>query len=154
MMTYEEIISNIQTCSITDGNDFDVFIDDIALAADELNLSLPQREHLIEQLLLNVESQPEPEFTSWSLVHFIEWLDEDNLTNYNKQILKSLQRKPKILTLLLANRIINGLPDTSVERTFFLGALKEVASNTIFDEHVRDEAKELYDYQVNKEAEN
>jgi hypothetical protein len=151
-MTYEEIISKVENCSITDGGEFDLFIDDIAVAVEDLNLSIAQREHLIEQLLHNVENQPEPEFTSWSLVHFIEWLDEDNSSSYNIQILKSLKRKPKYLTLLLANRILNGLSDTSTERILILTALKDVVSNDTLEEYERREANEFYEYQMNKES--
>ncbi|HYE56746.1 MAG TPA: hypothetical protein VD996_17990 [Chitinophagaceae bacterium] len=152
-MSYEEIISKIQTCSITDGDEFDLFIDDIAVAVAELNLSVSQREHLIEQLLFHVERQPDPEFTSWSLIHFIEWLDEDNSTNYNTQLLKSLKRKPTCLTLLLANRILNVLDDTSADKISFLTALKEIASDSNVDQLVRNEAKELYEYQLSKKTE-
>lgn len=152
-MTYEEIISKIQACSIIDEGEFDLFIDDIAVTAGDLNLSIGQRDHLIGQLLLKIENQPDAEFTSWSLVHFLEWLDHDNCTSYNTQILKSLQKEPKYLTLLLANRILNELPDTSADRALFLTVLQDIASSRTADEHVREEAKEFYEYQLNKEAE-
>jgi len=151
-MTYEGIISEIEACSITDSDEFDLFIDEISVAVEDLGLSITQREHLIEQLLFNIENQPEPEFISWSLVHFLEWLDEENSTNYYMQVLKSLKRKPKYITLLLANRILNDLPDTSTDRILLLSALKDIASNDTFDEYERKEANEFYEYQINKEG--
>ena len=152
-MTYEEIITKIQTCPITDEVEFDVFIDNISVAVEDLNLSVGQREGLIEQLLTNVERQPEPEFTSWSLVHFIEWLDKDNSTHYNTQLLNSLKRKPTFQTLLFANRVLNDLRITSADRALFLVALKEVASKHSVDDHVRDAANKFYEYQMNKKTE-
>ncbi len=151
-MTFEEIISKIQSCTITDGDEFDVFIDDIAVEVEDIDFSVVQKERLIEQLFLFIESQPDPEFTSWSLVHFIEWLDKDYTTNYSTQLLTSLKRKPTFLALLLANRMLNDLPDTSADRALFLTALKEVASNGSLEEYVRNEANEFYEYQLNKEA--
>jgi hypothetical protein len=153
-MTYDEIILKIKGCSITDGEEFDLFIDDVAIGTENLNLSITQREHLIEQLITQVEGQPEPEYTSWSLVHFIETLDEDNSTNYRKQLLESLKRKPKFLTLLLANRILNVLPGTSTDRILCLTTLKEIATEDAFDEYVRNQANEFYEYQLKKRAEN
>jgi phytoene/squalene synthetase len=153
-MTYEEIISKIQACSITDSDEFDLYIDDIAVAVEDLSLSTLQREVLIEQLLLNIENQPEPEFTSWSLVHFLEWLDQDNSTNYNALLLKSLKIRPKVMTLLLTNRVLNDLPDTSTDRILFLAALKEITSDSTIDEIVKNEANEFYEYQLNKEQRN
>jgi len=105
-------------------------------------------------LILNIENQPESEFTSWSLLHFIEGLDKNNNTSFNKQILESLKSKPKVMTLLLANRIINNLSEWSADRTLFLTALKEVASNNDFDPFVRKQAGKFYEYQINKQMKN
>ena len=151
-MTYKEIISRVQNCSIVDDNEFDLFIDDIGAAVEGLELSTVQRDHLNGELIANIEKQPEPEFTSWSLLHFMEWLDNDNTTNYNQQILESLKRKPKVMTLLLANRIINGVP--SVYTTLLLNALKESASNNTLDDYVRKQARDFYDYQMKKKTKN
>ena len=148
-MTYDGIITAIKSCEIYDEAEFDAFIDEISVAVADLELSVEQKEELIEQLLLNVEQHPEHEFTSWSLIHFIEWLDEDGSTNYNVEILRSLRRKPKYLTLLLANRIVNALPETSPDRSIYIATLKEVASDPILDEYIRNEANKLYKYQLN-----
>lgn len=153
-MTYEEIISQIQTCSIIANDEFDFFIDDIAVITQDLSLSITQRELLIEQLLLNIENQPEPQFTSWSLVHFLEWLNEDNSIYYNVLLLNSVKRRPKLLTLLLTNRVLNDLPNTSAERKLFLAELKDIASNSDIDDFERNEANEFYEYQLTKEAGN
>jgi hypothetical protein len=152
-MTYEEIIWDIKNCSITDSDEFDLFIDDIAIAYENLNLSLSQKEQLVEQLFLNIENQPEPEFTSWSLIHFIESFD-DSGTNYNAQLLRSLKRTPKVMTILLVNRNLNALPNPTPERALFLAALNEIASNNTIDEHLKNEAKDFYEYQMKKDAGN
>jgi len=144
----------IQCCLITDENEFDLFIDDVIASVGELNLSITQRERLNGALILNIENQPESEFTSWSLLHFIEGLDKNNNTSFNKQILESLKSKPKVMTLLLANRIINNLSEWSADRTLFLTALKEVASNNDFDPFVRKQAGKFYEYQINKQMKN
>ena len=148
-MSYEYLLTAIKSCEIYDEAEFDIFIDEISEAVSDFELSVGQKEDLIEQLLLNVEQQPNPEFTSWSFIHFIEWLNEDSSTNYNVKILKSLRRKPKYLTLLLTNRIINSLPEMSPDRIIYTASLKEVASNPILDEYIRSEANELYEYQLN-----
>ena len=147
-MNYEQIISQIQNCQITDENEFDTFIDDIAMAVDELNLAVAQKGQVIGLLLSNIESQPNPEFTSWSLIHFIEGLDEDDTTDYNRQLLHSLKRRPRFLTLLLVNRILNGLPVSAGYRKVFLTELNQIVLNDAFDEHVRNAANEFYNYQL------
>lgn len=152
-MPYAEVVSKINTCSIVNGDDFDLFIDNVAVEVDKLSLSIAQKEYLIEQLLHLIERMPDSGFTSWSLVHFVEWLDQDNATNYNRQLLNSLKRKPKFLTLLLINRVLNDLPDTSVDRPLCLAALKEVASDSTLDDYIRNEANEFYEYQANKQEE-
>ena len=152
-MTYEEIISKIQYGLPTDENQFDLFIDDIAIVTERLDLTIPQREYLIDELLLNIEKQPESGFTSWSLIHFIEGLDYDNNTSYNIKLLTSLKRKPTFLALLLINRLLNAFPSISSERTLYLAALKEVASNNTLDDFVRHEANQFYEYQLNKKPE-
>ena len=58
------------------------------------------------------------------------------------------------MTLLLANRIINNLSEWSADRTLFLTALKEVASNNDFDPFVRKQAGKFYEYQINKQMKN
>lgn len=150
-MTHEQIITTIKSCEIYDEDEFDVFIDEISEAVGNLGLSDEQKEVLIEQLLFNVERQPERDFTSWSLIHFLEWLDEDSSTNYNRQILQSVKRKPKLLTLLFVNRIVNALPETSPDKSVYIAALKEVASNSSLEEYIRNEANELYEYQMSND---
>ena len=149
-MTYKEIMLKAQSCPITNEDEFDAFIDDLAEAVEDVNLSLAERSGLIKQLLLNIEKQEELEFTSWSLIHFIESLDQDDFTNYNSLLLESLKRKPKFLNLLLVNRLLNSLPSMAGNRTMFLVALKEVACNYSFEEIVRNKANEFHEYQMNK----
>jgi hypothetical protein len=152
-MTYGEIISKVQNCSVSRDEELDLFIDTIAETVEGLNLSSVPRERLLEQLLLSLERQPNAELTLWSFIHFIEGLDQDNTTNYLTQLKKSLERRPTLLTLLLTNRILNSLPDESADRVLFLTALKEIASNSSLDENVRIEASEFYEYQLNKKTE-
>lgn len=149
-MSYEEILSAIQTSTITSEDEVDSLVDQISTVAGDLDLELWQKEELIAQLLRLIERQPEPEFTSWSLIHFIEWLDEDGSTSYNDQLLQSIKQSPKYLTLLLANRVLNSLTEESPHQVKFLDALQEVASNPTFDDFVRSEANELHQYQVGK----
>lgn len=153
-MTYEEIISKIQNCSFSSDDELDFLIDKIAETAETLIFSNVQREQLIEQLLLSLERQPNTELTSWSFIHFIESLDQENTTNYPAQLKKSLERIPTLLTLLLTNRYINSVPDEAAERDLFLTALKKIASDSSSGKNVRTEAGEIYAYQLNKRAEN
>ena len=149
-MSYQNITSAIQTCTITDENEFDLFVDEIIGQIDDIELSNAQKEELIGLFLAKIEDQPDPDFTSWSLIHFLDGLDEDNSTNYNDQVLQCLKRNPGYLTLLLANRIANGLPKTSPDRLNFISALKDVALNPSVEEYLRKEANALYEYQLNK----
>jgi hypothetical protein len=152
-MAYEEIISTVQNCSVSSDEELDFFIDTIAETVDRLNVSSVQRERLLEQLLLSLERLPNAELSSWSFIHFIEGLDQDNTTNYSTHLKKSLERRPTLLTVLLTNRILNSLSDESADRLWFLTALKEIASNSSLDEIVRTEAGEFYEYQLNKKTE-
>jgi hypothetical protein len=149
-MNFEEILYLIRSNEKTDEGEIELFVDDLADCIYEIDLSLNQRNDLITAFLELIENQPDPEFVSWSLVHFLEWIDEDGNSDYKRLLLSSAKKKPKNMTLLLMNRLINGNETCSELVNSLLETLKEIANNPIVDNQIRAEAKEYVEYQKSK----
>lgn len=74
------------------------------------------------------------------LVHFLE-----SDIDYQEELKKSIDRKPTVLTVWMANRIINGV--TEIEGKVWLDKLRSVCNNARADSPTKASAKEFIEYQ-------
>ncbi|GAA4442777.1 hypothetical protein GCM10023188_42860 [Pontibacter saemangeumensis] len=147
-MEFEKILSRLESSTLSDEDEVDVFIDEISSLLEDFELDKEQKEKLINRILRFIERQENEEFISWSLIHFIEWLDEENTTTYNNQVLESLERKPTSLTLILLNRIINAETANLIKKDRLVEELKRVTKNPGATNFVQQEALDFYERQL------
>ncbi|GGG26811.1 hypothetical protein [Pontibacter amylolyticus] len=147
-MKIEEILSRLENSKLSDENEVDVFIVEISSSLENLELDKDLKEKVINRLLCFIERQENEEFISWSLIHFIEWLDEGNTTNYTSQVLESLERKPTYLALILLNRIINSETANLDVKDQLMQELKRVTVNPVATDFVQQEAMDFYERQL------
>lgn len=103
---------------------------------------LPNKREAIPNILRFIEGSFDKELGSpGPLVHFIE--EEDD---YYDLLKASLNRKPTVLTVWMANRIINGAAEP--EKREWLLSLESAAKSEYADDIAKDEAKRYLESQA------
>lgn len=143
-MDFQEVLLKIENSKLSEEDEVDVLIDEISSSLENLELNNEQKEKVINHLLRFIEGQENDQFISWSLIHFIEWLDEENTTNYTSQVLESLEKKPTYLALILLNRIINAETANLDVKDRLMQELKRVTKSPVATDFVQQEAIDFY----------
>ncbi|CAL2081910.1 protein of unknown function [Tenacibaculum sp. 190524A02b] len=106
-----------------------------------------QKEQLINGLFdfLKVQS-PEME-VNFSFIHLIESIDNPEFNIYDEMLLKFNSENGTITSVHLLNRYINSL-EKGNNREKCLKLLKSISNNTNYNEYVREDAFDCYEYQM------
>jgi hypothetical protein len=143
-MTYEQVISGLK---LLEAPDFD--LDNVeARGAERLYeltdalMALPSPERAIPELFGVMERLPESDLGSpGPLVHTLE-----KLSDYEDNLVKSVHRRPTVLSVWMVNRILNSvLPLES--RQSYLTLLEETAMHPDATNGVRNDARRFLEYQ-------
>jgi hypothetical protein len=146
-MSYEEIIEGFRTLT---ASDFDYGNVDARgwERLDELTnelLTIPNAQAAIPELFDVMERLPDSELGSpGSLVHTLE-----KLPGYEQELVRSVRRRPAILSVWMINRILN-TELSADQRKMYMELLNEAASHSNAPETVRDDARSFIEFQTKK----
>lgn len=74
-----------------------------------------------------------------ALVHFVEEFDEND---YVEKLIKSISRKPTMLTIWMLNRVINGTQEPA-RRELLISAMRKAVANPKADAQTLEEINHL-----------
>jgi len=86
---------------------------------------------------------------NWSFIHLIESIDKPNYKIYDTLLIKANKENPNLTSLILLVRFIN--PLEGKERKKGVNLLKEISERNDISELVKEEAKDYYNDQLEKE---
>jgi len=151
-MNLKEILSKIDLFSTTANTEdyhLSEFFDEIGeriLLLGELNKK--EKETCIETLFNFLKRQSPLLEENFSFIHLIECFDEPDSNFYENQLLKFNSVTPTLTSILL----LNGLLNTTEGEVWQKGVIlfKNISENEQLDGLIRKEAKDYYDYQIEK----
>ena len=146
-MKYEEVISGFRALRASDFDYMNVDargLERLSELTDALML-LPDKEKAIPELFDVMERLPEAELGSpGPLVHTLE-----RLYAYEPELVRSVRRRPSLLSVWMVNRILNTALSEDARR-MYLALLQEAASDRNVPETVRHDARRFVELQKGK----
>lgn len=129
METLNSIIQKMEA-GMQDNEDFETVMMD---CMEEIEENYNQLDS-VQPLLRLMERHPLTDFGSpGPIVHFVERFYKKG---YEEELLLSLKRMPKLHTVWMLNRLINGTDQAEV----YLELLKEISENASYNKEIREEA--------------
>ncbi|MHA7059115.1 hypothetical protein ACWGOQ_0017950 [Aquimarina sp. M1] len=105
-----------------------------------------QKEELIDTLFEFLKSQDPEMEENFSVIHFVESIDNPGYEMYYPKLLKFNTENGTITSVLLLNRYTNYIEGTEWEKCVAL--LKSISENKDYTEYVRKVALEFYQHQI------
>ncbi|MGB0862482.1 MAG: hypothetical protein ACPG19_13355 [Saprospiraceae bacterium] len=146
-----EKIDNFNTNEKTEEYEIIAFFDEIGDNFPIIETLGNNEKKLAVETLFNYLNRQSPDLEeNWSFIHLIEAIDKPDFKNYDSQLIKINKKNPNLTSLILLNRYTNALSSKAREMEMAINLLKEISENSTIPELVINEAKDYYNYQLEK----
>ena len=143
-----ELSAKIQNFNVADEmEDYEIslFFDEVSEAI-EGQLSLVEKEMLLNSLFEFLKRQDPEMEENFSFIHLIEGIDEPDYKIYDDKLLEFNNQNASVTAILLLNRHANGAVGDEREKCIVL--LKSIADNIKYTDYIREVALDFFTYQL------